>query len=81
MIEELDLVVLMHDIPDEGLRQGDVGTVVHRYADGAAFEVEFMTAEGRTVALLTLTPRDIRLRAGPEILHVREFAPASGEGR
>ena len=54
MIEELDLVVLTHDIPDEGLRQGDA---------------------------VTLTAHDIRLRAGPEILHVREFAPVSGEGR
>ena len=46
MIEELDLVVLTHDLPDEGLRQGDVGNVGHCYADRAAYEAESVTAEG-----------------------------------
>jgi hypothetical protein len=50
-----------------------VGAVVHSYPDGAAFEVEFVTAAGETVALLTLTPRDIRPLLGREILHVREL--------
>ena len=75
MIGELDTVVITHDIEEHGLKQGDVGAVVHRYSDGAAFEVEFVTAEGKTVALLTLTWADIRPVAGGEILHVREFVP------
>ncbi|MBI4641083.1 MAG: DUF4926 domain-containing protein [Candidatus Tectomicrobia bacterium] len=75
MIFELDIVVLTHDIEEQGLKQGDVGTVVHGYSDGMAFEVEFVTAEGRTVALLTLTQADIRLMRSGEILHVREFVP------
>ncbi|MGQ9629169.1 MAG: DUF4926 domain-containing protein [bacterium] len=73
MIRELDTVVLTHDIEEHGLRLGDVGAVVHCYGDGAAFEVEFVTAEGRTVALLTLTQSDIRPVGGREILHVREL--------
>jgi len=76
MIRELDTVVLTHDIQGLGLKQGDVGAVVHCYANGAAFEVEFVTAEGKTVALLTLTPVDVRLMNSREILHVREFVPA-----
>jgi hypothetical protein len=76
MIQELDIVVLTHDIKDHGLKQGDVGTVVHRYREGEAFEVEFVTAEGKTVALLTLIPADIRPMSGGEILHVREFSAA-----
>ncbi|MCD6333879.1 MAG: DUF4926 domain-containing protein [Candidatus Latescibacteria bacterium] len=32
----------------------DVRAVVHSYREGAAFEVEFVTAKGSTVALLTL---------------------------
>ena len=75
MIGELDTVVLTHDIEGHGLKQGDIGAVVHSYNDGAAFEVEFVTAEGRTVALLTLTRKDIRPMGSREILHVREFAP------
>ena len=76
MIRELDTVVLTCDIEAHGLKQGDVGAVVHRYSDGTAFEVEFVTAEGKTVALLTLAQADVRPISGREILHVRELAPA-----
>jgi Domain of unknown function (DUF4926) len=73
-MEELDLVVLTHDLPDHGLLQGDLGTIVHRYTDGQAWEVEFVTAEGRTVAVLTLTRADVRPMGSQEILHVRELS-------
>ena len=74
MIRELDTIVLTHDIEEHGLERGDVGAAVHRYSDGAAYEVEFVTAEGKTVALLTLTEADVRPMNSGEILHVREFA-------
>lgn len=75
MINELDLVVLTHDIDDHGLKSGDVGTVVHCYEDRIGFEVEFVTAEGKTIAVLTLTNQDIRPFVRSEILHTREVAP------
>ncbi len=75
MLRELDVVVLTHDIPEHDLRKGDVGAVVHCYADGAAWEVEFVTAEGTTVAVLTLSAADIRPMGNHEILHARELAP------
>ncbi len=78
MIRELDTVVLTHDIGEHALRRGDAGTVVYSYSDRAAFEVEFVTAEGMTVALLTLTHADIRLIGKREILHVRELAYGHG---
>jgi len=74
MINELDTVVLTHDIAEHGLKQGDIGAVVHCYQNGAAFEVEFVTAEGRTLALLTLTTADVRPMNNREILHARELA-------
>lgn len=77
MIDELELVVLTQDLSEHGLQQGDVGTVVHRYADGRAFEVEFVTAAGSTVALLTLERTAVRPVGGREILHVRDLAAAS----
>ena len=77
MINELDLIVLTHDIPEHGLQRDDVGTVVHVYDQHAAYEVEFVTAEGRTVALLTLTPKDIRPMAAGEMLRVRETTLAA----
>jgi hypothetical protein len=75
MIQELDTVVLNRDVPAHGLTKGDVGAVVHCYSDHEAFEVEFVTAEGKTVAVLTLTERDIRPMGPSEILHARELAP------
>lgn len=75
MISERDMVVLSNDLTEHGLQKGDVGAVVHVYGEGKAYEVEFVTAEGRTVAVLTLTGVDIRPMAAGEILHVREVAP------
>jgi Domain of unknown function (DUF4926) len=75
-IRELDTVVLTRDIPDAALKRGDVGAVVHVYEEGAGFEVEFVTADGRTIGLLALRPNDIRPMAGEEILHVRTLARA-----
>jgi hypothetical protein len=74
MIRELDTIVLTRDIDEYSLKQGDIGAVVHCYGDGAAFEVEFVTAEGKTIALLTLDQADIRPIGGREVLHVRELA-------
>ena len=76
MIQELDTVVLAHDIEQYKLKQGDIGAVVHCYKNGAAFEVEFVTGEGETVAVVTLTKGDIRPVRRQEILHVRELAAA-----
>lgn len=73
-MQGLDLVVLDHDIDEHGLRRGDVGTIVHCYGNGEAFEVEFMTANGQTIAVVTLTSADIRPFKPNEILHVRELA-------
>ena len=76
MIRELDTVVLTRDFPEHGLKKGDVGAVVHLYTDRGAFEVEFVTAEGKTVAVLTLSEADIRPMSGGEILHVRALGSA-----
>lgn len=74
MIKEHDLVVLSRTAPEYGLEPGDVGTVVARYPTGG-YEVEFVSAAGETVAVLTLTDSDVRPMRGAEILHVRGLAP------
>lgn len=74
MISELDTVVLTHDIPKYGLEKGDMGAVVHRYKKDSVFEVEFVTVDGCTLALVTLNDDDIRPISGKEVLHVRELA-------
>lgn len=67
---ELDTVVLTHDLPERGLRAGDLGTVVHVYAPDAV-EVEFVTAAGQTEALLTLSSADLRAVQDDDLLAVR----------
>lgn len=76
MFEELDTVVLNRNIGKYHLKKGDIGAVVHVFEEGKALEVEFVTAKGKTVAVLTLTPSDIRPMERNEILHVRGFATA-----
>ena len=74
MIQELDTIVLTKLIPKFDLQPGDVGTVVHVYKEQSAYEVEFMTGEGETIAVLTLLPADVRIVRSHEILHVRPLA-------
>ncbi|MBM4045195.1 MAG: DUF4926 domain-containing protein [Planctomycetes bacterium] len=76
MIKEHDCVALTEDLPEEGLKAGDVGTVVHIHQGGAGYEVEFMTFAGQTVAVATLLARQVRPIGRREIAHVRELQPA-----
>jgi Domain of unknown function (DUF4926) len=75
---ELDTVVLLHDIPEAGLREGDVGAVVQVYSP-QSLEVEFVTASGRTQALLTLNAQEIRAVRDDDLLAVRSVASAQGQ--
>ena len=71
MIDELDLVVLKRDLPDERLAVGDVGTVVLVHQRGVGYEVEFTTLSGDTVAVVTLNASDVRPVGAREIVHAR----------
>jgi hypothetical protein len=66
----LDIVVLTHDLPDQGLRRGDLGTVVELHSP-SAFMVEFVAASGAAQALVTLSPSDIRAVADDDLVAVR----------
>lgn len=74
MIKELDMVVLAKDLKEYHLKRGDVGAVVHIYESGKAFEVEFVTGEGKTIAVVTLPAGDVRPMQRADILHVRAYA-------
>ena len=73
MIKEHDCVVLTQDLPDEGLQAGDVGTVVHIHPDSAAYEVEFVTLTGQTVAVATVLESQLRSVSRRDLTHVREL--------
>ena len=72
-IKEHDCVVLTANLPDEGLESGDVGTVVHIHKDGVAYEVEFVTLTGRTVAVATVEAAQLRPVGQRDISHIREL--------
>jgi hypothetical protein len=74
MVKEHERVVLKTAVPSEALEAGDVGTVVHVYKDGLAYEVEFTTLDGRTAAVVTLESAQIRPVGTREITHARALA-------
>lgn len=71
MIEEHDRVVLTEDRSEQDLQAGDVGTVVHIYEEGTAFEVEFFRLDGRTVAVETVPASAVRPIASTDVIHAR----------
>ena len=71
MIEEHDRVVLTEDFSEQDLQAGDVGTVVHVYEEGTAFEVEFFRLDGRTVAVETVPASAVRPIASTDVIHAR----------
>jgi len=69
-LRNLDVVVLNEDLPSHGLKRGDLGTIVEVYSPDAV-EVEFVTASGRTQALVTLQPSKVREVGDNDLVAVR----------
>jgi len=65
--------VLTLEIPEYGLAAGDIGTVVmlHGYS---GFEVEFVTLDGETLAVASLSNSQVRPIMHREIAHARLLA-------
>jgi hypothetical protein len=74
VLGEHDLVALRTGLPAHGLVAGDVGAVVFVHCGGAAYEVEFATADGRTIALETLPADQLEPISGAYVLHARRLA-------
>ena len=68
----LETVVLERDLPEYGLRRGDLGAVVHVY-DGGGLEVEFVTAAGQSGAVVSVRNADVRAVADSDLVSVRPF--------
>ena len=76
MIRELDYIVLTVALAAQRLQAGDIGTVMMVHEDGRGFEVEFLTLEGETIAVLTLDALQVRPVRHGEIAHVRPLEAA-----
>lgn len=71
VIAELDRVALARDLPEAELKAGAVGTVVHVYRDGEAYEVEFVTFGGESVGVFTVERDAVRELGKGELPHAR----------
>ena len=61
-IELFSTVRLKNDRPEEGLKAGEIGTVVDLFEYPCrAYEVEFVDDQGRTIAQFALLPDEIDL--------------------
>jgi hypothetical protein len=70
--------ILTVDLPAEGLRTGDVGTIVERHeVRGMAeigYSVEFFDMTGRTVAVVTVPESNLRVPTSADRPSVRELS-------
>ena len=73
MIRDLETIVLTEDLPEHGLKRGDLGTVVLIHGAGG-YEVEFMTLDGQTLTIVSLLPRQVRPVGRREIAQARAVA-------
>lgn len=72
MFNLLDTVVLDRDLPEHGLRRGDLGAVVDVHSpDG--LDVEFVLASGKTQALVSLRNSDVRAVQDGDLIAVRDL--------
>lgn len=71
MIKELDKIILTSDLPEYSLEQGDIGTVVLVHQGGKGYEVEFVTLDGETVAIVSLHSIQVRPIGRREIARSR----------
>lgn len=59
-IDELERVALTQNLPDEGRKANDIGTVVHVYRDQSAYEVEFVSFSGESLGVFTVEADGVR---------------------
>ena len=71
-------VALKTDLPEHGLRRGDVATVVEshpgRPGQEPGYSLEVFNAVGETVAVVTVRESQIEPLTPDELLHVRPLA-------
>ena len=69
--------VLTRDLPEQGLRAGDVGVIVEHYPPRGdteeGYELEFFSAAGQTIAVVSVPGTGVREAGLHEVLSVREM--------
>ena len=75
-MKELERVALTEDLPDHGLKIGDIGMILHIYGDHIGYEVELVTLSGELIALVSVYPSQIRQFEQDEIANARRVKTA-----
>ena len=75
-MHELDSVVLAVDLPEHGLKHGDLGTIMLVHPEGKGYEVEFVALDGESLAVVSLRAAQVRPARQREIAHVRPLSRA-----
>ena len=79
--EMFSRVALKTDVPENGLRRGDVATIVEHHqgrpGQEPGYSLEVFNAVGETVAVITLRESQIEPLSAKGILHVRPMATAA----
>ena len=74
--------ILTVDLPEEGLRAGDVGTIVEEHVvpgvDEMGYSLEFFDMTGRTVAVVTIPASSLREPTPADRPSVRVMTGAAG---
>ena len=74
-VNELDrvlpIIMTTTDLPEYGLKAGDIGTAVSVHDQHQGYEIEFVSLDGETVAVVSLTATQIRPIGRKEIAHAR----------
>jgi hypothetical protein len=71
MIKEFERAVLLVDLPNNHLKAGDVGIVVDISSNQRVYEIEFFTADGQTLDVVTVEAHQVRPVQHTDMLHVR----------
>ncbi|CAN5826216.1 hypothetical protein BH23ACT11_BH23ACT11_21910 [soil metagenome] len=56
--EELETIGIPYDVPELGIRAGDMGTIATVYAEGRMLDVEVIREDGQTIGFVDLEVQD-----------------------
>lgn len=79
-MEMFDSVVLLVDLPDYGLKAGDVGAIVEIFVNPQGLMIEFNSYDGDLVALPIVDPSQVRPMRDNDIASVRPVTEWYGAG-
>jgi len=73
-VQGTDRIALARDLPEQGLKAGDIGVFVDANGPNGPFIVEFVAFGGETIAIVDLPVGSIRALRNREIASAREVA-------